>query len=125
MAERRETVHYAWLRNLLLIASGTLALLVSLHTGSTGKMDTGALRSLHIAWGSLGLGILLLAVALHGEVWSAHERVRRVAGEIKHNPDAPRPVVWQKPLRYRIAAPAGYLSLCVAVVALVCHGMLR
>ncbi|MDR2982326.1 MAG: hypothetical protein LBV12_08790 [Puniceicoccales bacterium] len=121
MARRRDELRYAWLRNLLLAASGALTLLVSLKSGHTEDMV--AQWSMRLAWVSLGLGILFLAVALHGEVWIESDLVKQTSEEIRRRPFDPAPVLSKKPAYYAIAERGAYLCLAVAVIAMVWHGV--
>lgn len=127
LAVDRDQKHYAWIRQLLLLASGTLAALVAFRAGA---QSTGAaLWALRVAWVSLGLGILLGAAALHAEVWIAAALVKRSVAEALERAsrpgDSPSPVVANKPALYKAADLGFRLSLLVAVVALVAHAVLR
>lgn len=75
-AQKRNAALYGWLRYLVGLASGSLAVLVSLSgTGTPGSMAALCMRG---CWISLGLGILLGASALYGEVWLARALVKRL-----------------------------------------------
>jgi hypothetical protein len=74
--KEREQKRCSWLRQLLVLASGALTVLVSLHTD---KASIGVpLLCMRAAWVGLGAGILLGAVCLYGEVWYASEMVDRM-----------------------------------------------
>lgn len=123
----REQKRYAWLRQLLVIASAALTALVAFRAGA---QSTGiALLLLRIAWVSLGLGILLGALSLHAEVWIAAELVRLVSQQTKERSTSgatgPMPVVAKTPPHYRWAERLFYLCLTVAVISLVAHAVLR
>ena len=127
LADDREAKKYAWLRQLLVIASAALTALVAFRAGS---QSTGmALLFLRVAWVSLGLGILLGALSLHAEVWTAAELVRLASKEARERSSsgatAPSPIVAQRPPIYRWAETFFYVCLTVAVVSLVTHAVLR
>ena len=126
LVKQREEKRYAWLRHLLLLASGSLSVLVSLRTGS----HTVGLPHYCIAAGlaSLGLGILLGAVSLYGEVRTAHDLVKRMSEEglrrLK-NPGTPDELVSaQLPAGYAFAERVCYLSLVVSVISLVIYAII-
>lgn len=126
LADEREEKRYAFLRQLLLLASGALTALVAFRTGSSTGL---ALAAMQTAWVALGLGILLGASAIHGEVWLAAERVRLNLAQAKQRKSlggAPlSPSVAILPWRYKAARRICYASLLVAVVALVTHALAR
>ena len=127
LAEQRDQKHYAWIRQLLLLASGALTALVAFRAGS---QSVGlSLWSLRIAWVALGLSILLGAFSLHGEVWSTAELARLAAKEAKERlysgATGISPIVANRPERYTRAEGAFYTCLVVSVVALVIHAVLR
>jgi hypothetical protein len=121
LADQREERHYAWLRNLLLTASGALTLLVTL--GTAAPANAVALWSMRAAWLGLGLGTLALGVALHGEVWTADALVKKVAEELRARPGAPQPVVATRPTVYAVAERTSYALLAGSVLALACYGL--
>jgi len=126
LANDRNEKKQAWLRQLLVIASAALTALVAFRSGdhSVGM----SLWSLRIGWVALGLGILLGAFSLHGEVWIAHELTRRVLEQAKSRSvtgaTGISPVGANLPARYR-AAKGGFCGcLILAVLALVTHAVL-
>ena len=126
LIKEKESKRYAWLRHLLLLASGSLSVLVSLR----GTSPIGCLPHYCMAAGvaSLGLGILCGAVALHGEVWTAHDLVVQMSkyrDSLLVDPTTPFPGVLSKnPKRYRIAERLFYFFLVIAVLALVFYSVL-
>jgi hypothetical protein len=127
LGDKRDEKHYAWVRQLLVLASGTLAALVAFRAGvqSTGI----ALLMLRIAWVSLGLGILLGALSLHGEVAKASLLAKAAAAKAleqsRRGETWTLPVIAKKPAIYRCAEWLFYSALIVAVVSLVTHAVLR
>jgi hypothetical protein len=127
LADKREEKRFAWLRQLLVLASGSLTALIAFRAGA---QSTGAaLLFLRSAWVSLGVAILLGAFSLHGEVWFARELVRLVVEENKarkvSGANLPSPSVARLPTRYRWAEILFYIALLVAVISLVMHAVLR
>ena len=120
LGRRRDEKVYAWLRYLIGLASGALAVLVSLqiHTqpGAAGIAQK-------IAWVSLGSGILFGSLRLYGEVWTARELVLKLVAERERqhlSGDATMlPVVVNLPRYVKLSERACYCSLISAVVTLV------
>lgn len=127
LVDAREEKRYAWLRQLLLLASGSLTALVAFRAGaqSTGM----ALFFLRVAWISLGSAILLGAFSLHGEIWMAQDLVRLVVEENKERnlsgAHPPSPSVARLPARYRWSERLFYAALVAAVISLVAHAVIR
>jgi cytochrome c biogenesis protein CcdA len=126
LAADREQKRYAFLRQLLVLASGALTALVAFRAGTA---STGAaLWALRVAWVALGAGILSGAFALHGEVWLAAGLARQAAtaAKSKSQPGAGLgPIAANLPPRYQRAVRVCYTSLLLAVLALVAHALLR
>jgi hypothetical protein len=127
LADDRDKKRYAWIRQLLIVASGALTALVAFRAGS---QSTGAaLLFLRISWVALGFGILLGALSLHGEIWTAAELARLAAKEAAErsprSDSSPSPVVANRPALYRWAERLFYTSLILAVISLVAHAVLR
>jgi len=126
LVQQREEKRYTWLRHLLLLASGSLSVLVSLRTG----VHTVGFQHYCIATAlaSLGLGILFGAVSLHGEVRTAHDIVKAMTEEgIRQlrNPGTPDETVSSTlPARYTLAEKLCYLSLVISVVSLVAYAII-
>ena len=127
LGRQRDEKMYAWLRNLVLLASGALTVIVSLGAGANASGVS--LQFLRLAWLSLGSGILLGAVALHGEVWTAAELARQMNRQIKLRPPgstAPLgPIFAPLPARYKWSRILCYAALTTAVISLVAHSVLR
>ena len=131
LAEKRNEKNQAWLRQLLMIASAALTALVTFRTGdqSIGL----SLWCLRTGWVALGLGILLGAFSLHGEVWTTSEIARlageaaktRCSGPLGSSTSGPIPIFCTLPKRYQIAQTGFYGCLMLAVLALVSHAVLR
>jgi len=125
LAQKREDKRYAWLRHLMLLAGGSMSVLVSLRSGK----HLSGFPHYCIATGlsSLGLGILFGAVALYGEVRSAQglvvsygqEGIRRLT-----QPETPAETVgYQLPPFYRFCEVACYFLFVVAILSLVVYSI--
>jgi hypothetical protein len=125
LSQKREDKRYAWLRHLLLLAAGSLSVLVSLRSGD--HLSGFPHYCIATALAALGLGILFGAVALYGEIRGAHglavsyveEALRRL-----REPGTPdRPVGFQLPPFYVRCEQGCYLSLVVAVLSLIVYAI--
>ena len=121
--KKRNEKYYAWIRHLILLASGSLTVLVALYTKQ--PVSGFSLFCMKAAWVSLGLGILLGSVCLHGEVKSAVE-MARLMGEAVSSPRYGHTAIHViLPARYKACEYACYVSLVCAVVSLVLFGVAR
>jgi len=126
LAKERDRKLYDWLRHLVLLASGALTVLVALHPQS--PVGCWPLLCLRLAWIALGLGILLGAFALHGEVWSAGALARQVGARLSDMPSQTGATLFvgtTLPKRYERARFCCYASLIVAVCSLVIYSVIR
>jgi hypothetical protein len=121
--ESRNKKHYDWMRSLVLLASGALTVMVSLHSDK--QLAGVPLVYMKVAWVSLGLGILLGAVSLHGEVWMQTEATKLLGRELSKPDGGNIPVHVALPLRYRASATICCLSLVCAVVSFVLYAVTR
>jgi hypothetical protein len=80
---------------------------------------------LRIGWVSLGLGIVLGAFCLHGEVWTASTLAKLAAERLRQGESLSLPIFANRPPVYRWAEKCFYGSLIVAVISLVTHAVLR
>lgn len=124
-ARERDEKRHAFLRHLLLLTSGALTLLVSLGPIARSSGSELARVSLQAAWPLLGLSILFLSVALHGEVSISAALVKRLAEDIRSKPGVPVPSVVKPRAIYAAAERAAYVALALSVLALVLHGVSR
>jgi hypothetical protein len=121
--KKRNKKYYAWMRHLILLASGALTVLVSLHSDQ--QLSAFPLRCMKTAWVSLGIGILLGSVCLHGEVKSSAETVRLLAKGLSGPHPGNITVHVRLPARYRLCEYVCYVSLICAVVSLVLYAVTR
>jgi hypothetical protein len=127
-ANRREEKFYAWLRFLVGLAAVSLSVLAVLPSAAGATASDTLLRK--VSWTGLGLGILLGALALHGEVWIERALVKSLVQQRTQptwpgSDAAPSPIVAKLPWPYRWAVPGCYLSLAMAVGSLVTSVWLR
>jgi hypothetical protein len=125
-SRKREEKAYAWLRYLIGLASGALAVLVSLQNHT--EPGTAGI-ALKVALVALGSGILLGSLRLYGEVWIAREMVKLLVAErkrqaIEGDPD-PLPIAAALPLFVKQSEWLCYLSLVVAVISLIIYAITR
>ena len=127
LMKEREEKRCAWLRHLLIIASGALTVLVSLHAD---KASTGvSLLFMRVAWIGLGAGILLGSVCLHGEVWHSSEMVDKNVEALLQRDyrgvPIPDHIVILRPWWLKWSERFCYCSLIISVVALVAFALTR
>ena len=127
LADRRDELRFAWLRWLLMLASGSLAILVTLRQeGTLAGIPGICMRG---AWLGLGAGVLFGAIALYGEVWTAIALVRnrrRQLLEPSENTSAStsEPTIATPPPLLRICEPLCYTCFLASVLSLVAYAVL-
>jgi hypothetical protein len=124
----QEAKRYAWLRHLLLLASGSLSVLVSLGAGSHSVGTPHVCIQVGLA--SLGLGILFGAVALSAEVSTAKDLVNQTKAQGRRLLDDPQAisgvlstVIAEERWYHRWSERLCYLSLLVAVGSFVVYAI--
>jgi hypothetical protein len=128
LADERNQLRFAWLRNILTIATGTLALLVALRP--TGHLSAEQKCSLIACWIFLGAGIIFGAIATYGEVAMASELAKRFKEELlKVAQETGRwevttPVVAKPHWIWQACQAAMCICLLLGVVALVVYATL-
>jgi hypothetical protein len=129
MARERDARLESWLRYLVGLASGALTVLVSLQKDTPlAEFPTACLR---VAWGTLGLGILLGSIALYGHVFQQRGLVKRWVADrgpraVDEAPGgSPSPTTGPGMRVFQWAERLCYMSLIVAVVALVSFAVIR
>ena len=127
-AEKRDATLYAWLRNLILLGSGTLGLLVSLEP--LHPANGAAAVCLKGAWATLALGILLASMRLYGEVWTERTKVERLATMRRERPPIDgvsqnAPIVCKAPWYILKAESTSYSSFVLALLLLVASAIFR
>jgi hypothetical protein len=128
LLRRRNEKRFAWLRYLVGLASGALAVLVSLGDHQVNGHNAG--MCLRLAWIALGCGILLGASAIYAEVASADAILKAMVrkGKLRESgvePDESPYVVFAGASEvYRYFERACYVCLCAAVGCLVGFALL-
>jgi len=125
LVNQQEAKRYAWLRHVLLLASGSLSVLISLRSGFH---TCGFPRyCIATALASLGFGILFGAFTLHGEVATAQDLVRQMKArgqQLLQNPAADiLPILSSLPRRYEWSERLCYFCLVVSVISLVLYAL--
>ena len=110
----------------MLLGTGALSVMVSLGAGIHNE-GTWAGLALKIAWGLLGIAILLNAIALHGEVAVADALVKRLREELlREDREGGRKSVVAHPAKiYEICERIGPLMMAAALAVLVIYAELR
>ena len=120
--QERNTKHYAFLRHILLMASGLFGVLVSFH--SKVPSDQEARYCFLIALGTLGLGILFGSCALYSEVFSLKRLQKDLTeeGKCMLREDRDQQNILLKPsLFFRIVELACYTSFFVSIGMLIAY----
>jgi hypothetical protein len=131
-ANKRNDVLYAWLRQILLMATGALSVMVSLDS-SAGSTPLSKFL-MHLAWTAIGLGILSGASALYAEVVLHQSIVEirlveyreaiRLKGE-GSAVDEPGPVIGKGANWLPFALRACWFSLSIALVLVIASAWFR
>lgn len=125
LTQKREEKRYLWLKQLLLLATGSLSVLVSLRAGTTNTHTAHVFLSVALA--ALGLGILFGAISLHGEVRLSHETLEQTKKELIRQFENPEtlaePAFCKLPAVYTVAETLCYTALVVAVISLVIYAI--
>jgi len=126
LAQQRDQKHYEYLRFLLGLAAGTLAVLVGLHSGheAVGRIADNAHR---IGLAALALAIPAGCLALRAEAATAQRLTMAYHQQTKEScRDSERTVATAAPPRYAAPAAATFYSLlCLAALALAVYAVWR
>ena len=130
LADKRDEVNFAFIKHLLLMASGLLGILASLHKTTA---NTDNICSIRIAFGLavllLPLGILFLSIALYGQVfvgkakflvWKEELQKRILDADYKHQ----KFHSGNRPKIYTICEFAGYISFVLSIISLSIYAIL-
>jgi hypothetical protein len=118
--------HYAWVRQMLALCTGSLTLLVALHKSFVPESPT-VPWLLQATWIGLGVSVALAAIILHGEAVHLRDRAAKEletffeqvkSGERKVSVD-----LTDAPKRYEIAGRAFPWVLAVSLISLVCFAL--
>ena len=126
LAEKRDEVHFAFIKQILLMASGLLGILVSLHKATS--TDNSSRISFALALGLLSLGILLLTIGLSAQVavrraqfvkWKAE-----VLSHIRDDNYRTKAIFGEPSKIYAACEKTGYVSLTLSVISLTIYAVL-
>jgi hypothetical protein len=125
LQDKRDEARFGFIRQILLMASGLLGILVSLH--KTPASDNCTRISFALALGLLSLGILFLSIGLFEQVvvrrtvaikWS-----KQILLQIRDENYQPI-VVGEPPGIYEICEKIGYVSLILSIICLTVYAIL-
>jgi hypothetical protein len=125
LADDRNKLYYAWLKNILTLATGTLALLVSLRHGT--HLAEPQKYFLVASWIFLGIGIIFGASSIYGEVALATALTKNVKKHMLETYKEPAkfeaitPIVAQPHWFWKTSQYVMCFSLILAIIALVTY----
>ena len=126
LADSRDEVHFNFIKQVLLLASGLFGITVSLHKSN--PSDNYSRIAFALALVLLSLGILLLTIALFAQV-AAHkarflawkEEVQLQIGNANYQPKIK---IVNPPLWYAVCEKIGYVSLVLSILCLTVYAVL-
>jgi len=126
LAAKRDEVHFAFIKQILLMASSLFGILVALHkTTSTDKYTH---ISFALALGLLSIGILFLSISLFAQV-AVHKNLfvqkkEDIQLQLKDDTYPPK-IIWTQPSKvYKLTETIGYTSLLLSVICLTVYAVL-
>lgn len=120
LAEKRNTKDYEWTRNVLLMASSLLGILVSFHSSKSSNICIHYVFSITI--GTLGFAILCGTVFLYSETSTLH-RLLKIQAQKASSGGTIISVV--RPLRiFQVMRILFYLSSAISVISLVTYAII-
>lgn len=126
LTQKRDELHYDFLKHILLMASSLLGILVALHTGSTEHVYSYICYCLGV--GLLCCGILLLSSTLYARVLSLNRQVKDSAADILQQirTNAPQGElnVLYLPRWSVFFERVAYVSFCLSLVFLTAYAIL-
>lgn len=126
LQEKRDQVRYDFIKQSLLMSSGLLGVLVSLH--KTVSTDLIAKTFFALAICLLANGILLLTISLFAQV-APHKEVflkweEEVILQTINESYIPKPISGNPPKIYSFAEKIGYFSLTISIINLAVYAIL-
>jgi hypothetical protein len=126
MAEKRDEVHFAFIKQILLMASSLFGILVALH--KTPAVTTYSHLAFSIALGLLSLGILFLSIALFAQV-AVHkalfvQKKDDLLLQIRDSEHTPKILATEPSKVYRYFEKTGYTALLLSVISLTIYAVL-
>jgi hypothetical protein len=126
IAVKRDEVHFGFIKQILLMASALLGILVSLHKSNT--VDYIVSFIFAIALSLLSLGLLLLAIALSAQVAVQKDQFLKWKAEVikQLNDDNYRPKsIFGEPSKiYAVCEKIGYISISFSIMFLTVYAVL-
>jgi hypothetical protein len=125
LADKRDEVHFSFIKHILLMASGLLGILVSLHRAASPDFITHF--SFALALLTLALGILFLTIALFAQV-AVHKQQflkwkSEVVKQLRDENYKPKPIVAEPSRFYAFCEKIGYFSFSISIVLLAIYGI--
>lgn len=126
LIEKRDEARFGFIKQILLMASGLLGILVSLH--KTSSSDNNIRISFALALGLLSLGILLLSIGLFEHVIVRRTQVMKwkeqLQKQIRDESYNPTVILGNPPKIYGICEIIGYFSLMLSIICLTVYAIL-
>lgn len=126
LIEKRDEARFGFIKQILLMASGLLGILISLH--KTTSTDNIARISFALALGLLSLGILLLSIGLFEDVTVRRTLVMKwkeqLQKQIRDENYNPPPIFGNPPKIYEVCEKIGYVSLLLSIISLTIYAII-
>lgn len=126
IGNKRDEVHFNFIKQILLMASSLLGILVSLHKISNAQILHRTTFS--VALGLLALGIIMLTVALSAQVSMQKEIFMKWKAEVtkqfKDESYKTKPIYGEPSKFYSFCEKIGYSSLLLSIIALTFYAIL-
>lgn len=126
LIEKRDNARFGFIKQILLMASGLLGILVSLH--KTSATDNFTRISFALSLGFLALGILLLSVGMFENVVVSRKKVMEWRDEIlkqlRDESYSVKPILGNPPKIYVICERVGYFSFVLSIISLTIYAIL-
>ena len=126
LMDKRDEARFGFIRQILLMASGLLGILVALHKSTS--TDSSTRIAFALSLGLLSLGILLLSIGLFEQVVVRRTQVMKWREElllqIYDESYSPKPIVGNPPKFYGVCEIIGYASLIFSIICLTIYAIL-
>lgn len=124
--DKHDETHFGFIKQVLLMASGLIGILVSLH--DTTHTNDKTRLAFQLAIGLLAVGILFLTIALFSQVVQHREALKKWKKEVlmqDQNPYyTPKIVIGTSSKIYEFLEKIGYISLCFSIIFLSIYSIL-
>ena len=126
--DKKDEIHFGFIKQVLLMASGLLGILVSLHQSTNSNDNDSTRMAFRFAIGLLALGILFLTIALFSQVAQHKETFRKWKEEVLlqfHDSEYdPKLVVGEVSKLYVFFEKCGYSSLILSLIFITIYAIL-